>query len=284
MKTTIMAGHSSTVFAARQSVKENTYELFIYDDITKYGDFNWETWQYDDSDTSAKRIREILNQIPEGTQLDIHINSNGGEVSEAVTIYNLLKQFGGHKTAYVDGVAHSAAFILLFACDHVVMGLGTACLFHNMWTMVQGNAEQLRQAADQLDAMMESNRKIYMQKAKGITEEELKAMMDAEMILTPEKCLELGFCDEIGGSEVDPVAEQKNADTKLQQLRQMEMHREAMLRQMQLLNEPLQRTQHDLANMQPHIEEKPAEEQVENETQNKALSIMSAFLMASERR
>ena len=28
--------------------------LYIYDDVTEYGEFNWQTWEYDDSETSAK--------------------------------------------------------------------------------------------------------------------------------------------------------------------------------------------------------------------------------------
>lgn len=189
-----------TVFAFRQSAdKENTYELYIYDNITKYGDFNWETWSYQDAETSAKHIRDIIGGIPEGAALDIHINSNGGDAYEAVAIYNLLNQYKGYKTSYVDGVAHSAAFIIPFACDWRVMGKGTAALFHNMWSYVAGNAKELRLAADRLDKLMESNRSIYAQRAVGLTEEQIAEMMDNETMLTPEDCLKYGFCDEVTG-------------------------------------------------------------------------------------
>lgn len=266
-----------TVFALQKSTqKENTHELYIYDDITKYGEFNWETWEYDESETSAEHIKNLLQEIPDGMNLDIHINSNGGEVYEAVTIYNLLKQSKNYKTAYVDGVAHSAAFILLFACDYVVMGLGTVCLLHNIWTYVSGNAKQLRDAADRLDAMMESNRKIYMEKAKNITEEELKQMMDDETMLTPEKCLELGFCDEIGNSMKDVEREEQNIQQRAEQLAQLARAQEGMRQQM-LLFTATAPTREQREETQPERQkEKP------NRPKQEALTILSAFLCAAE--
>ena len=36
----------------------DTHKLYIYDDVTAYGPFNWETWAYDESETSAKYFRE----------------------------------------------------------------------------------------------------------------------------------------------------------------------------------------------------------------------------------
>lgn len=37
---------------------DNVHEIFIFDDIRKTGPFNWDTWQYEDSETSAKHFRE----------------------------------------------------------------------------------------------------------------------------------------------------------------------------------------------------------------------------------
>ena len=54
--------------------------LYIYDDVTEYGNFNWQTWEYDDSETSAKYFAEKLGEIPEGNEIELHINSDGGSV------------------------------------------------------------------------------------------------------------------------------------------------------------------------------------------------------------
>lgn len=258
------------------------YKLYIYDTITKYGKFNWETWSYEDSDTSAKKIREFLNTIPDGSQLDIHINSNGGEAYEAVTIYNMLCQKNCKKTAYVDGVAHSAAFLLLFACDYRIGGKGTAYLFHNMWMTVSGNAKQLRDAADRLDSMMESNRQIYLERSKNLTEEQIIEMMEAETILTPEQCLEYGFLDEVRGY-ADNASEQMQATKeRMEQIAQIEQLNKDFSKQMQQLSEkkPVAMSQQKPMEDQ-QMQEEIHEKKELNKTQQKALRMMGAFLNAN---
>ena len=96
---------------------ENKTLLYIYDDVTEYGEFDWNAWEYKDSETSAKYFAEKLSEIPEGQTIELHINSNGGSVKEGVAIYNLLKQKQNQKVGIVDGVAHSVAFLILQACD-----------------------------------------------------------------------------------------------------------------------------------------------------------------------
>ena len=64
--------------------EENKTLLYIYDDVTEYGEFNWDTWEYDESETSAKYFAQKLGEIPDGQTIELHINSNGGSVKEGV--------------------------------------------------------------------------------------------------------------------------------------------------------------------------------------------------------
>lgn len=182
------------------SQQANKYLLYIYDDVSEYGQFNWNTWEYDESETSAKYFRDQLNTIPDGAEIELHINSNGGSVKEGTAIYNLLKQKNSTITGIVDGVAHSIAFLILQACDIRKMGMGTSGLIHNMWMSCYGNSKQLRKYADDLDVLSESNLEVFAERAK-ISREEIKAMMEAETYVTPEQALEYGFIDEIVGKE-----------------------------------------------------------------------------------
>lgn len=170
--------------------------LYIYDDVTEYGEFNWETWNYEESETSSKYFRDQLQTIPDNGEIELHINSNGGSVKEGTAIYNLLKQKQAHKTGIVDGVAHSIAFLILQACDVRKMGLGTSALIHNMWMACYGNAAQLRKYAEDLDILSQSNRKVFMERS-TISEEELQALMEKETYLTPENALAYGLIDEV---------------------------------------------------------------------------------------
>ena len=186
--------------------KANVHKLYIYDDVRAKGDFNWKTWDYEESETSAKYFRDRLEEIPDGDTIELHVNSAGGEVGEGVTIYNLLRQkskTGSRIIGYVDGTAYSVAMNIVMACDEIHMGLGTSMFLHNPWTIAMGNAEVLRNVADQLDVLSAASRQLYLSRAKNLTEEELAAMMDKETMLDPRTCFDYGFCDFVGEKPED---------------------------------------------------------------------------------
>lgn len=261
-----------TKFRFEQLAGSNTYKLYVYDNVTAYGDFNWETWEYEDAETSANYFRQQLSEIPDTAEIELHVNSYGGDVKEGIAIYNLLKQHGAHKTCYVDGFAYSIASVICLACDKIIMGLGTSMLVHNMSMYVYGNAEMLRKCADDLDVLMESNRKIYMARAKNLTEEELADMMDKETYLTPEQCLEYGFCDEIGTYQADQNRLNQQAAMKVQQLQQQ-------LNSMQSFRQEMK--QFIPAPKEPIV---PVAQEPEQKNSNqKVLHMMSAFFNAFQK-
>lgn len=215
-------------FAPNQAIPK-TYDMYLYDDVKAKGAFDWDTWSYLDSETSANYFREQLAQIPADGTINLYINSNGGDVKEGVGIYNQLKRHGATINGVVDGNAYSVAFLILMACDHRVMNLGTSALVHNMWMCVAGNANELRQAADDLDKLMESNRQIFLEACNySITEEKLIELMDAETFLTPDECLAYGFIDEVH-KKVAPVDE----SLELQQLREQNAQMASQIAELQ---------------------------------------------------
>lgn len=189
-----------------------TYQLFVNDAIKR------KDWDGEASDTSATYFAEKLGEIPEGATLEIHINSEGGDAYEGTAIYNLLKAAPIRKVGIVDGRCFSAATFILMACDERVMNTGTNLLVHNAWTIAMGNADELRAVADDLDKLMESNRKIFMERCE-MSEEDLISLMKAEKLLTPEEALEYGFIDSIGGQvkAEEPAEEPEEAEPEDEQ-------------------------------------------------------------------
>lgn len=182
------------------------HKLYVYDEVRKKGKFNWDEWKYEESETSAKYFRDRLDEIPDGEEIELHVNSAGGEVGEGVAIYNLLRQkskAGCRIVGYVDGMAYSVAMDIIMAADEIHMGLGTSMFLHNPWALVSGNAKELRSQADQLDALADASRQLYMSRAKNITDDELADMMDKETMLTPDQCKQYGFCDYVGEAVPD---------------------------------------------------------------------------------
>lgn len=182
------------------------HKLYVYDEVRAKGKFNWDTWNYEESETSAKYFRDQLDSIPNGETIELHVNSVGGEVGEGVSIYNLLRQksaAGSRLVGYVDGMAYSVAMNIIMACDEIHMGLGTSMFLHNPWTIAQGNADQLRSAAEQLDALTDASVQLYMSRAKNLKENALRQMMKKETMLAPDTCLKYGFCDFVGEQKLD---------------------------------------------------------------------------------
>lgn len=265
----------ATKYRFEQAADGNTHKLYIYDDVTACGSFNWSTWEYDESETSAEYFREQLLAIPETATIELHVNSNGGSVKEGVAIYNQLKQHKAEKICYVDGFAYSIASVICMACDKIIMGLGTSMLIHNMSMSVYGDAKTLRKCADDLDILMESNRKIYMARAKNLTEEELADMMEAETFLTPEQCLEYGFCDKIENYQADQSQLNQQVMAELVQLRQH-------LAGIQAFREEMKQFVPESTAVKKGIETDPQEPE-QNKNNQKVLNMMGAFFNAFQK-
>lgn len=166
--------------------------LFIYDEI--YDGRNWEKGKLNES--SADSIRQILEDNSNAKALNIYISSNGGDVFEAYKMISILQRFKGYKTAYIDGLAASAASLIPLVCDKIIMAKYSTLMIHNAWTFAIGNSNELRQIADQMDKIMEGNRQLYMERFNE-SEDKLIELLNAETFLTAQECLKYGLCDQI---------------------------------------------------------------------------------------
>ena len=183
--------------------RDNVLQLYIYGDV-EGGYWDWWSGEYVESDTSAEHFREELAKYPNAGEIEIFINSYGGEVFEGTAIYNQLKRHPAHKTVYIDGFACSIASVIAMAGDEIVMPRNTLMMIHNMWMGAVGNAAQLRKAADDLDVINNAGRQAYLQKAGDkLSEERLVEMMDAETWLTAQDCIELGLADRFADEDAD---------------------------------------------------------------------------------
>lgn len=170
-----------------QLMDNDTLNLYFYSEITNY--------VFDEKDINAEKLAEKLSEF-KGNNINIFVNSYGGEVYETYAIASQLLRAKANKTCYIDGIAASAATLIPMACDKVIMASYATMVIHNAWVYISGDSTELRKAADDLDKLMEANRTLYMRKFTG-TLEELTKMLDDETTLTAKECKEYGFCDEI---------------------------------------------------------------------------------------
>ncbi len=175
-------------FYSFEKANENSADLYIYGDIVYY--------EWDESDVTAFGFKKELEELGDVSELNVHINSLGGNVFVGLAIYNLLKQNKAKINIYIDGVAASAASIIAMAGDKIYMPKSSMMMIHNCWTYLEGNAKELRKAADDMDKIADAYKSAYLSRIK-ITEEKLNELLDAESYLTAEECIEMGFADEV---------------------------------------------------------------------------------------
>lgn len=175
--------------------KAEKAEIWIYEQI---GEDFWSG-----GGVTAKKFQEELAGI-KAKQIDLHINSPGGQVFEGVTIYNLLKQHDATITTYIDGLAASIASVIALAGDKVVMAENALYMIHNPTGMVWGPAAEMRKMADVLDKIRSTMSTVYTGKT-GKTEDEINGLLDAETWMTAAEAKEAGFVDEIA-DEMDLAA------------------------------------------------------------------------------
>lgn len=132
----------------------------------------------------------------ETEDIELHINSKGGDVFEGMAMLGLLKEHTGQKTALVQGICASAATLPLFAMDKVKAQETSMFLFHKSATMAYGHSEDLEKQAAELKTIDQTIVDLYLKKFKG-TEEELIELLEADKLISAKQALEYGLIDEI---------------------------------------------------------------------------------------
>ena len=132
----------------------------------------------------------------ETEDIELHINSKGGDVFEGMAMLGLLKEHTGQKTALVQGICASAATLPLFAMDTVKAQETSMFLFHKSATMAYGHSEDLEKQAAELKTIDQTIIDLYLKKFKG-TEEELIELLEADKLISAKQALEYGLIDEI---------------------------------------------------------------------------------------
>lgn len=225
----------------KQQADPGVLDLYIYEDIEE-DRYDYWAERVIRSETSANTFREELAKYPNVQQINLYINSRGGDVFEGTAIYSQLRRHPAHKTVYVDGFACSIASVIAMAGDEVVMPRNTMMMVHNMATKIYGNAAELRKTADDLDKINEAGREAYLQKAGDkLTPEMIAQMEDDETWLTAEECIQYGLADRFAEQDADmsqAAAVLQKANLNLEQRIKVQKSLAAQLRQLtQLQNQ-----------------------------------------------
>lgn len=184
-------------------IKNETTEsadLYLYGYIRKA--YPWEGSNETTKFISASSVIETLSGL-KGKNLNVHINSGGGDVFESIAIGSLLKQHDADVTIIVDGYAGSGASVMAMSGKVIKLFSNAMLMIHKASTWGGGNSDDFRKMAVDLDKIDVSVRASYKNRFVG-TEDELKDLIAEASWLTADECLAFGFCDEIIEEKKEP--------------------------------------------------------------------------------
>lgn len=143
--------------------------------------------------TSPQMIELPKNQKED---IEVEINSYGGDVYSGSVIYSRLKAYQGKVTVHVVGIAASMASIIAMAGDEVLMSPTSQMMIHNVSTITEGDKRVMSHEAEVLHGYDRTLANAYRLKT-GMSESDLLDLMSKETWMTPQDAVRLGFADGI---------------------------------------------------------------------------------------
>lgn len=167
---------------------------------------NDDAWFYEWFEMEHVSPRLINEQLKEadGEDVEMYINSGGGDVWAGSEIYTALREYSGNTTAKVVGVAASAASVAMCGAKTVMMSPTAQVMVHRSATVAAGNKNRLDQASQMLNSVDEGMLNAYEHKT-GKDRNELLALMDGETFFNAQEAIAHGFADEVMFAQTEKV-------------------------------------------------------------------------------
>ena len=162
-----------------------------------------------ETQTSATQMIDFLQS---NGDVELYINSQGGDVFEAMQIYNALRRHSRNHSVkvYVDGLSASAASYLMFGGSELFVPKNATIMIHKPTTFVWGDADELRTSANALDVIQSSIESIYTDNAKSISAVQIRHLVDATTWMTGSD-----FADKFKCTLIDELPEDKAVNNKV---------------------------------------------------------------------
>lgn len=194
MKTRKKSPQNVDQFWQIRNVSEEEGELILYGPIA-----STKPWWSDGTEgIYPKQFAQDLKALGNIKNLTVRLNSSGGDVFAANAIYTQLKNHAANVTVIIDGVAASAATIIMMAGDTIKAPSNALLMIHDPMFVLYGyyNTKDMEKMSSVLDTVKESILNAYVNKT-GRDREELSDMMSNETWMTAEEARDEGFVDEL---------------------------------------------------------------------------------------
>lgn len=157
--------------------------VYIYDEIGMWG-------------LTAQDFVNEINELEDVKNIELHLNTPGGNVFDGLAIYNTLRQHPASVHVIIDAMAASIGSVVAQAGDQVTITRNGTMMIHDAMMLAAGNAEDMLEAADILNRFSDNIADIYAFNAGGDVKE-WRARMKAETWYSAKEALDAGLVNEM---------------------------------------------------------------------------------------
>lgn len=141
---------------------------------------------------TSKIVIDGLSKIGRVSEIDVRINSEGGDIFEGVAIYQALLRNAAKITVHIDSLAASAASVIAMAGKEILIAENAFTMIHNPWSVAMGDEAAMRKRADLLASIKSTIVDTYAART-GQQAGDISEWMDAETWMDATTSLERGF-------------------------------------------------------------------------------------------
>lgn len=190
---------TATKFWNVASVGDDEGEITLYGDVMSQQPVDWWTGEPKPGlYITPEGFMEDLAAIKDKSHITVKLNSCGGDLYTGIAIHNALKSLSGEINVVVEGIAASAASVIMCAGDTVTVFPGSLIMIHGvsvyLWDAL--NIQDMKQLMKGMDASERAVAEIYSTKT-GLEVDTLRNMMTKETWFTGREAIDKGFADTI---------------------------------------------------------------------------------------
>jgi ATP-dependent protease ClpP protease subunit len=158
---------------------------------------NSDKWVYDWLGIDAVSPGDVNKALAEanGEDIEVDINSGGGDMFSGSEIYTALRNYKGKKIIRIVGVAASAASVIAMAGESEITPTGLF-MIHNVSIESQGDYRVMDHTSDVLKTANQAVANAYKDKT-GLSDKELLSLMDRETWWNAEEAVKNKFIDKV---------------------------------------------------------------------------------------
>lgn len=144
--------------------------------------------------TAPKVVRQVLHEA-KGADVEVVINSNGGDVMAGTEIYTVLREYAGRVLVKIQSFAASAAAVIAMAGESEMSPVAQL-MIHNVSSYAEGDNQDMTHMAEVLSNANKALASAFVAKT-GKSEADILDLMAKETWFTAEQAVKEGFVDRV---------------------------------------------------------------------------------------